>query len=358
MRISAREFIKGTDWRLLLSSSVLVGIGLVLIYTLTWPQDNRFIKQLIFFGIGLALVFFLRFLDVHFWRNASFLVYAVLIIFLLGLLIFGESTRGARGWVALGPAVFQPAEFMKIATILFLATTLEKLHFDLVRFRHLLLALFIVGLPVVLILLQPDFGSAFIVLASSSVMLLYTGLDKKKLFILIVGSIVIGVIAWFGVLHPYQKERILTFLNPQSDPLGAGYNVRQSMVAIGSGGWLGRGLGLGPQSQLNFLPEQETDFIFASLAEEFGFAGSFLLLAIYFFFLWRIYKAMQSGENLFSNYLLLGIFTLFLTQIVVNVGMNMGLFPVTGITLPFLSYGGSSLVVSFWGIGLIMSLRR
>lgn len=345
------------DWWMVVSSAILVGFGLLLIYSLTWPEDNRLMKQIIFFVMGMGIVFVLQLFDAHFWRNASIILYAAVVLLLMGLLFFGEATRGTRGWIRFGPVALQVAEFAKVATILFLATTLEKLHFDLARFRHVVLCLIIIGIPSFLALLQPDFGSTFIIMVSGGIMLLYTGLDRKKLAILIVGGLVVASIGWFAALQDYQKERVLTFLNPQSDPLGSGYNVTQSIVAIGSGGLWGRGIGLGTQSQLNFLPEQETDFIFASLAEELGFVGSSVFLAVYLFFLWRMYHTLSLRAHLFNSFIVIGVFAMFLTQTVVNVGMNMGLFPVTGITLPFVSYGGSSLIVSFISLGLIQNMR-
>ncbi len=358
MRFNLQDIFEDIDWWMLGASVLLFGLGLLLVYSLTWPDDNRFIKQLVFFGLALLGFFAIQIFDVHFWRNASVVLYIIIVILLLGLLLFAEPTRGTRGWIRLGPVALQVAEFAKLITIIFLATTLEKLHFDLGRFKHVLLALTIVGIPALFTLLQPDFGSMFILAVSGGVMILYTGLQKKVLLGITCALLVTFAIGWFGVLQPYQKDRVLTFMNPQADPLGAGYNVTQAMVAIGSGGLWGRGIGAGTQSQLNFLPEQETDFIFASLAEELGFVGSVVLLILYLFVLWRLYKRMSQGANLFLNFVTIGIFTLFMTQGVINIGMNMGLFPVTGITLPFVSYGGSSLIVSYLSLGLIQQSSK
>ena len=330
----------------------LNGFGLVIIHSLTWPQDARFARQMAFLFIGLLIFAIVQFLDINFWRNASLVLYALVVVFLLGLIFFADQTRGSKGWFMIGTFGFQASEFAKISVILFLATTLEKLKFDLARFRHIILVIIIIGIPVFLTIIQPDIGSAFIILISSIIMVLYTGLDKKKLVALSLIGILILFTAWFSLLHDYQKTRILTFLNPSQDPLGSGYNVAQSIVAIGSGGVFGRGLGLGPQSQLNFLPEQETDFIFASIAEELGFIGSSALILLYIFFLWRLYIALISGKGLFANFFILGIMIMFFAQAGINIGMNMGLFPVTGITLPFVSYGGSSLAASFLGLGI------
>jgi rod shape determining protein RodA len=357
MRNSLQERIQRVDWWGMASVGILTVFGLMLIHSLTWPQDNRFVKQLIFLGISLVLVVVIQFFDAHFWRNASLILYATIIVLLLGLLLFGEATRGTRGWIGIWALGFQPAEFAKLATILILATTIERLHFDLSKARHVVLVLVIIGLPVLLTVLQPDIGSAFIILLAGVAMILYTGLDRKKLMLLTLMSVFVLAIGWFGLLKDYQKERVLTFMSPQSDPLGAGYNVNQAIVAIGSGGFFGRGLGLGTQSQLDFLPEQETDFIFASLAEELGFITASGLLLIYVIFLWRLYSMLKAGTRPFYNFYLLGIFVMFLSQSAINIGMNMGLFPVTGITLPFVSYGGSSLVANFASLGIAMSMK-
>jgi len=357
MQLRLGRLFNNIDWLLFGSALGLSVFGLVLIYSLSWPQENLFLRQLAFLGLSAAAFFIIQSFDRHFWRSISLPFYLGVLALLVLLLILGETTRGARGWFYLGPLALQPAEFAKIACVIFWAATLERLNFDIANWRHLLKVLFLVALPVGLVLFQPDFGSAFILAVVGAVMVLYTGLDRRKFMFLALAIVVVGAIGW-GLLHDYQRGRITTFLNPQADPLGAGYNVRQSIVAIGSGGVFGRGLGLGTQSQLNFLPEQETDFIFASLAEELGFVGAAVVFALYILLLRRIYRLIKEGENLFTNFLLLGIFTMLLAESVINIGMNMGIFPVTGITLPFVSYGGSSLLASFLGLGLAQNARK
>ncbi|MDP3995400.1 MAG: rod shape-determining protein RodA [Patescibacteria group bacterium] len=357
MRSGAREALQRIDWWLLAASLALSGMGLLLIHSLASASDARFLKQLVFLGLGIGVLFSFQLLDSHFWRNASIVLYAAAVLLLAGLLIFGETTRGSRGWITLGSIGFQPSEFAKLAVILFLATTLERLRFDLARFPDVVAALAIVVLPAGLIAAQPDMGSAIILLAIGGGMVLATGLDRKKIGVLVLLSLCAAALAWFAVLAPYQKDRIRTFMDPQSDPLGSGYNVTQSVVAIGSGGLFGRGLGLGTQSQLNFLPEQETDFIFASTAEELGFLGASTILLLYAFLLWRLWRIMACERSMFSNFLALGVLLMFFSQAVVNIGMNLGLLPVTGVTLPLVSYGGSSLLASFAGIGIAFSSR-
>ena len=357
MRPTARDALQRIDWWTSFAALALSGAGLLVLYSLTWPEDSRFLKQLVFAGAGVAVLLALQLADAHFWRNASVVLYGLAAALLLGLLLFGEPTRGARGWITVGAIGFQPAEAAKLAVILFLATTLERLRFDVARFSDMLALLVIAGLPVLLIALQPDMGNAFVVLAASGTMVLATGLDKKKLAVLALLAAAVAGIAWFLVLAPYQKDRIRTFLSPQSDPLGAGYNVAQSVVAIGSGGFFGRGLGLGTQSQLDFLPEQETDFIFAAAAEELGFLGASLILGLYLVLLWRLFRMRGREPNHYAAFIALGALALFFFQATVNIGMNMGLLPVTGVTLPFISYGGSSLVTSFAALGVVFSSR-
>jgi rod shape determining protein RodA len=357
MKFRLGQLFSNIDWLLFGSALGLSVFGLVLIYSLTWPQENLFLRQLIFLGLGIAAFFIVQSFDRHFWRSISWPFYLIVLVLLVLLLVVGGQTHGARGWFYLGTLAFQPAEFAKIACIIFWAATLERLNFDIANWRHLLRVVFWVALPVGLVLFQPDFGSAFIMGVVGAVMVLYTGLDRRKFMLLTLALIIVAATGW-GLLHDYQRARVATFLNPRSDPLGAGYNVRQSIVAIGSGGLFGRGLGLGTQSQLNFLPEQETDFIFASLAEELGFVGASVVFVLYLLLLRRIYRLIKEGENLFTNFLLLGIFTMLVSESVINIGMNMGIFPVTGITLPFVSYGGSSLLASWLGLGLVQNARK
>ncbi|MEK7189180.1 MAG: rod shape-determining protein RodA [Patescibacteria group bacterium] len=357
MRVTVRDALARIDWWLLAAVLALSGTGLVLMYSLGSHEDSRFLRQLVFLGLGLSLLVGFQFLDSRFWRNASVVFYALTVALLAGLVLFGEPTRGARGWITFGSIGFQPAEAAKLAVVLALAATLERLRFDLARASDVAATLIIAGLPMVLIVLAPDIGNAFILFAVSAAMVLATGLDKKKLLLLALAAAVSLAIGWFGVLAPYQKERIRTFLSPQSDPLGSGYNVMQSVVAIGSGGFFGRGLGLGTQSQLNFLPEQETDFIFAAAAEELGFLGASLLLAAYAFLLARLWRIQAAERNPYAAFVALGVLVMFFVQAVVNIGMNMGLFPVTGVTLPLVSYGGSSLVTSCAALGVVLSAR-
>jgi rod shape determining protein RodA len=241
---------------------------------------------------------------------------------------------------------------MVIITAKFLDQSGEKLK----SFRYVILSGIYVAIPVFLILIEPDLGSALVVFFTWFAMLLFSRMNKKHLVSLVGVILLIAVIGWFFVLAPYQKNRVYTFINPSTDPLGSGYNVLQSIIAVGSGGFLGRGVGRGFQSQLKFLPERQTDFIFASTAEELGLLGSLFILAMFGTLLYRMIKTVQRSRDNFGMYLSLGIFFMLLIQVLINVGMNVGILPVTGIPLPFLSYGGSSLITTFAALGLAQSI--
>ncbi len=223
-------------------------------------------------------------------------------------------------------------------------------------FRYVLLSLLYVSIPVLLILIEPELGSALVVLFTWFAMLMFSKMNKKHLLMLLVIFLVLGFLGWNFLLEEYQKQRVFTFLNPYEDPLGEGYNVLQSIIAVGSGELFGRGLGRGLQSQLKFLPERQTDFIFASTAEELGLLGSGVILALYLVLFIRLMKAAAVARDNFGMYLSLGILFMLLIQVFINIGMNVGLFPVTGIPLPLLSYGGSSLIVTLLALGLVESV--
>jgi cell division protein FtsW (lipid II flippase) len=271
-------------------------------------------------------------------------------------LFFGQTIRGARGWYEVGGFSFQPVEFMKAATIVMLASYFSRHTKNYFGWKETFESFGIVLLPVVIILMQPDFGSAAILMGIWIILTLFAGMPLKHFLLLCMFGVVLFVIAWFGLFAPYQKARIATFLHPTADPLGQGYNVAQAVIAIGAGGVFGRGLGFGTQSQLKFLPESQTDFIFAVIAEELGFIGVTLLLGMMTLFFLRMQRLIRLSRDNFTSYLLLGIVSVVFLQVLVNIGMNLGIFPVTGIGLPFVSYGGSSLIFFIFFVGVIESI--
>jgi len=353
------SYLKQFDWFLFLASLFLVGVGMAAILSTTWGNENLTVilnKQIIAAIVGIVLVFLLAVFNYQTLANYSYVIYIVTLLVLVGVLIFGQEIRGTKGWFNLGFFQFQPAELAKVALLIILAKYFSGISGKPSRIQYILISGAITIIPIGLIMLQPDLGSALILLSLWIFILLTSGIKKEYVAGLVaIGFLVIGL-AWTFLFAPYQKERILSFVNPMSDPLGAGYHMIQSKIAVGSGQFLGRGLGHGTQSQLNFLPDQHTDFIFAVIAEELGFIGVSLLLFLLIFLLLRIIKIARSARNEFGLMLALGSCFLFLTQIIINVGMNVGILPVAGVPLPFVSYGGSALIFSLIVIGILESV--
>ncbi len=339
------------------SSILLLLLGLLMIYSNTLETSgNLFLRQIIFALLGLAAMFALAFYDYRNLRKATPWIYLFVVSTLIAVWWFAPVIRGSTRWVDLGFFRFQPAEFAKLAMVIITAKVLDQQGEKIRNLRYVLLPLAYVAVPVVLILIEPDLGSAMVVFFTWLGMLTFSKINKKHLIWMCACFLILAVLAWFTFLHDYQKQRIYTFVNPHTDPQGQGYNVLQSIIAVGSGGYLGRGLGRGLQSQLKFLPERQTDFIFASTAEELGFIGSMLTIGLFFLIFWRLIKTMHSARDNFGMYLSLGIFFMLFIQMFINVGMNLGALPVTGIPLPLVSYGGSSLLTTFLALGIIQSI--
>lgn len=352
--------IKNWDWALFLMMMTLLVFGLVIIYSVSLNQEgvafSSFKKQLIFSFLGLSVYLVLGLINYRSLSAYSNWLYLMGAILLLGVLFWGHTIRGTRGWFQLGGVFIQPVEVIKIITVIFLAKYFTSWARQINQFRHIFLS----GLGVLiffsLIMFQPDFGSAAILFFVWLAMLLAVGVRRLYLLFLLTGFVTVSVLGWNYVLKPYQKERLGIFLNPSSDPLGSGYNLTQSMVAIGSGGLLGRGLGFGSQSQLRFLPESRTDFIFAVIGEELGLAGVVVFLSLLAGLFYRLIKAAMRAPDDFGLFLVLGItFSLFI-QAFFNLSMNMGMAPVTGISLPLMSYGGSYLLTTLAMLGIVQSV--
>jgi len=344
-------FLKTINLPIILNSLLLVSIGVLVIYS---SSGELAIQQLIFTVIGLAAFFIISIFEINSIKNLIFPLYIIINLSLLFVLFLGIETRGSVRWIPLGIINFQPSEFAKPILILMLAQFWSK---NLPTWRNIFKSL-LLSLPLLfLIFKQPDLGSTLTLGAIWAGMLFASKISLKKILILILIITLIGPIGW-GLLHDYQKERITSFLSPQSDPLGRGYNLIQSTIAVGSGEIFGRGLGRGTQSRLQFLPEYRTDFIFASIAEEMGFVGTLIILSLYLFLFVYCLKVAQKSNNLFSFLAVLGVISQLLFQFFVNVGMNIGLLPITGITLPLISYGGSSLIATFFSLGFVASVDR
>jgi len=323
-------------------------------------DKGYFDKQIIWVAVSFSVFFILSFFDFRFLRRtnvimAIFLFGAGLLLLLFGL---GSVAKGAKSWFDFGGFSFQPADFMKIVVILVLAKYFSRRHVEIAHFRHIIVSGIYAFIPFVLIMVQPDFGSAMIVFLIWFGMILVSGVSKKHLFAILLAGAVAFAILWVAVFAPYQKARILTFIHPLSDIRGAGYNAYQSTIAVGSGQIMGKGIGYGTQSRLKFLPEYETDFIFSAFAEEWGFIGVLLLFALYGVVVWRILSNAMLGESNFETLFCLGFSIFIMSHLIINIGMNIGLLPVTGITVPFMSYGGSHLLAEFTGLGIMMGMRR
>ena len=345
------QLIKKSDWVLTVTVLVLCSVGLLELWGLSLnasqESGNFFIKQLIFVGIGIIAMLVLGLADARIYKNNSLFLVAVYffsLVALVAVLIFGSKIRGMTGWFRVGELGFAPVEAAKIILILILAKYFSARHVEVYRARHIIISALYMAIPAVLVLRQPDLGSALILASIWLGTVLLSGMKQRHLLIVLFLGFLVASLAWSFALKPYQKERLLTFLNPSKDPLGYSYNLIQSKIAVGSGGLWGKGLGQGSQGQLNFLPEKHTDFIFASFVEEFGLVGALVLLISYGIIFGYCLKLIKHLKDRAFTLLSLSVFLLLLFQFVVNIGMNLGIMPVTGITLPFFSYGGSSLL--------------
>lgn len=350
---------KGFDW-ILLASIIPMILGGLATMTSFAGTANFFSKQLLWVGVGLAIVFFLARMDMRFFRDSRYVVilYSISISLLVFVLLFGKTVKGSQSWFNFGGFSFQPTDIVKLAVIAMLAKYFSRRHIEIKRIRHLLISALYALIPIGLILLQPDFGSAMVIGALWLGMALVSGISKKHIFFVLAVAVVTFSIAWFGLFKPYQKARIMTFINPTSDIRGSGYNAYQSVIAVGSGGILGKGFGYGTQSRLNYLPEYETDFIFAAFAEEWGLVGAILIITSFGVLLWRVIVHAKFGASNFETLFCVGYAIAIFTHVIINVGMNIGIMPVTGIPLPFMSYGGSHLIGECIGLGIILSMVK
>jgi len=360
-----RRLIQNFDWVLLLLLLLAAAISVVNLYSATYPirdvgGSQIFIKQIYWFLIGFAMFFLMTTFNYHVLERLAYPAYFLVIALLVMVLLMGKVTSGSQRWLSLGPISFQPSEMAKIAVLIVLAKYFnEKEGFREYRLRDLWKPFIVIGIPGALILKEPDLGTALLLVVVSVSMILFVKVNWKSLVILVVSALGMAPFIWFN-LEKYQQIRILSFLRPDMDPLGAGYHINQSKIAIGSGLLWGKGFLKGTQTRLHFLPEQHTDFAFSVLAEEWGFLGSTLLLLLYvFLILWGLNIAKDSKDK-FGSILAVGIVSIIFWEVTINVGMVTGLLPVVGIPMVLFSYGGSSLISSMAIMGLLMniSMRR
>lgn len=359
LAINLLKKLKDIDWILLGSVLPIVGFGLVTMNSFV-DTTSFFDKQLIWLSLSLILFFLLSLVDFRFLRRTQVIVwlYFITVVLLASLFVLGSVYKGSQSWLNIGGFTFQPVEFAKIILILILAKYFSRRHIEIKNIRHILVSGFYAFVFFVLVILQPDFGSALIIFMIWLGMVLVSGISKKHLIaVFLVGTVSFAGL-WSFAFQDYQKARIVSFINPLADVQGTGYNAFQSTVAVGSGKILGKGIGYGTQSRLEFLPEYETDFIFAAFSEEWGFAGVLILMVLYLVLIWRILINSINGSTNFEILFGLGLAILYMSHLIVHVGMNVGLLPVTGLTLPFMSYGGTSLLLSFAGLGILMGMRK
>lgn len=353
--------LKQLDWPMLGAVFLLITIGILALYGLSLNQQkDYFSRQIIWAGAAAAVVFFFAFFDYRILRNYSsviLFVYGVAALGLAVVLFLGAPVRGATSWLNFGFLKIQPVEIAKFALIVLLAKYFSGRHIEIWRVRHIVISGGYAGLLTVFVMMQPDLGSAFILFLIWLGVTIAAGIKIRHLLVLTVLILVVLAVGWQFFLAPYQKQRIVTFLAPESDRLGAGYNILQSKIAIGSGGLWGKGLGHGSQARLNFLPEAHSDFIFAAIAEEWGFVGVSFLLGLFLMIFWRLFKLAREAPNNFSCFFIIGFSILLIVQVFINVGMNLGILPITGISLPFVSYGGSNLILMALCLGIIQSIK-
>lgn len=347
----------------LAAAAVALGIfGLVAIRSATLHVAggrSDFNHQLAFLIIGVTLMLAIAFVDYHAWQRLAWPIYIVNILILAAVALAGHQALGAQRWIGFGPFVFQPSEPAKLFTILSLGAILADSRRSWSRLRDLWLPLFLVALPAVLVMKQPDLGTALVLVAILSAMLFFA-LPNLAQFAAYAATVAIGgalAIASPYFLKGYQRERLLVFLDPKHDPQGAGWSLIQSKIAVGSGELTGKGLYHGTQTQLGFVPEHATDFIFAVIGEELGFLGGLALLGLYAILLGAGMLAVTAARDKYGVLVAVGIITMFAFHILVNVGMTVGIMPVTGIPLPFISYGGSSLITCFLAVGVLLNIH-
>ena len=347
------------DWMLSVMLCLIAGAGGLMLYSIDgskwtpWAADH-----LIRFGIFFVMMIVLALVDLRAWFFLAYPIYAFGLLMLLGVEVAGDVSLGAKRWLAVGMLKFQPSEIMKIGLVLGLARFYHATSAEDARFSwKLIIPIAMIGLPALLVAHQPDLGTAILIACTGLSIMFLAGLSLRLIAVGFIGLVAAAVPAYMFVLHDYQKERLTTFLHPETDPSGAGYHTLQAKIALGSGGLLGKGYGLGSQSQLNFLPEKQTDFIFASLAEEFGFVGCFSILMLYAAVVVIALRISSISHSHFGRLAGAGITSTFMVYVLINAAMVMGLAPVVGVPMPLLSYGGTVMLSVMAGFGLVQSVK-
>jgi len=357
-----RRIIYHFDWTVFTLSLGLAGVGLLSVLSATWGGAHHglnplVVRQLLWIGVGTALMTATALFDYRALATYAYPAYGMAVALLAMVAVMGQSTGGSRRWINLGLLKLEPSEVAKLAVVLVMVRYLrEEPPRGGWKAHQMIVPALLLAVPAVLVLKQPDLGTALILVLITATLVFTGGLNWRMIAVLMLGGVLAAPVAWH-YLKPYQRERLVSFLNPQSDPLGSGYHIIQSEIAIGSGGQWGKGLFKGTQARLNFLPEQTTDFIFAVFAEEFGFAGSLLLLGLYTGLIARGVWIARHARDRFGALLAIGLTGIIFWQVAINIGMASGTLPVVGITLPLVSYGGSSLIAMMAGMGVLISIN-
>lgn len=352
---------KKLDWLLIIFSVLLVLMGLTSIYSSSLHSGDflNFEKNIIFFALGFFLMFLFSFFDWRIFRENPYLIlilYFISLFFLAGLYFFGIETRGVRTWYKIGQISLDPIELVKIVLLILLAKYFSSRHVEMYQIKHILLSGFYVLLPIALIFPQPNLGSCLVILCLWTGILIISGIKLRHFLILTLCFLLAFVFGWFFFLKDYQKARIVSFFVPY-DPLGISWSQNQSKIAVGTGGLFGKGFGNGSQTQYGFLSEPQTDFIFSAIAEEAGITGIFFLLMLFLFVIWRVIRIAVLAQDNFSRLFASGLSILFIAQIFIHIGMNIGFLPIIGLPLPFLSYGGSNMIATFMALGILQSIK-
>ena len=352
--------LKKCDWLIPLATLSLFSIGCMSLYYNTTVDRDVFNKQIIFFVISFVLFYVLIFSDWRVFRDNSYLVlfiYFIAVIAVLGLFFFAPDIRGVKNWYRIGKISIDPVELLKLTLVFLLAKYFSMRHVEMYRVRHIVASSVYIIIPAIILILQSNMGAVIAIFFLWVGVLIFSGIKLRHFILLVFAGILIVTIAWGTILKDYQRERILSFVFPNLEPLGIGWSQSQAKIAIGSGGLLGLGLGRGPETQLGYLTESHTDFIFAAIGEEMGLLGVTFIIVIYAFLIWRTINIALKVSGNFPRLVVSGIAVILCFQFVVNIGMNLGLMPIVGISLPLISYGGSNLIATFASLGIIESIH-
>ena len=354
------QYFSGIDKSLFATVVALCLFSIVDIYGIGGTQNPYFHKQVVFVILGIILMALVSFFNYRYLKNNSLAVFALYIVSvaLLMMPFLFDSIRGVQSWIVIGGLTFEPAELVKLALVILMAKYFSQRHIHINDYRHIIVSGLYCIIPISITLMQPDLGSAIIMFFVWLGMLVAIGLNRRQLFVLAMLLLIVGTAGWTFALKPYQKVRVVSFLNPGSDPYGSGYNLIQSKIAIGAGHWFGSGWGKGSQTSNGFLPEPYNDFIFASTADQFGLFGIGAILAAIVFIISRIMNIASRATSNFGRLFAIGITIIIASHTIIGAGVDLGLMPVTGIPFPFISYGGSSLWSLLIGLGILQSIKR